>query len=220
MRSSTSLTVLVVVALLCTAPGNAALAEGWNLRLGGVWTNPDGETRVVDSDGQVIGTSADDAFGVGLSIEYMFSDRVGVEIGYLAGSDSKFQLDVDDPFLGELSVTDDLAFDVLDLSLNIRLVVTERTELYVGPVLADVSFDDLAFEVLGQPVPIGVDGATGFGLVAGIDVALGGGPWFFSGRLKYLDVAIDARPKDDPDDSVTKIDFNPFMVGAGFGVRF
>ncbi len=194
--------------------------EGWNVRIAGVWVALDGETRVDQGGGQTIETSADDTLGLGLSVEYGISDRVGVEVGYLGAAESEFGLVLQVPGGPVLRLSDDLGFSMIDASVNIRLTSGERTEIYVGPVIAQASFDDLRFEALGDVARIAVDDETGFGLVAGVDVDLGEGGWFFSGRLKYIDMEINGRDKDDPSDPGVDIDFDPLMVSVGFGVRF
>lgn len=219
MRRSNSFMITAAVACCVAWPGVAGADDGWNIRLHGVWTNPDGETRIDDGFGESITTNADSAFGVALSAEYGLSDRVGVELEYLGASNSGFSVTVASPGTAAIKLNDDLGFSMIDASLNIRLTSGGRTELFVGPVLAQVFYDDLRFEVFGEAARLEVDDDFGVGLVLGADIALGDGGWFFSGRVKYIDSQFEARDKDDPNDPGTKVDFNPLMVAVGVGVR-
>ena len=214
-------TLLIIAAVACfTLPSSAAAADGWSIRLNGVWSNPDGEVTITNEEDQLIRTQAGSAFGLGLAVEYRFTDRLGLEFGYLTGSESDFDIILADPGGDSLAITDALAFSIFEASLNIRLVSNERIDLYIGPVVARVSYANLSFAVGDETLRIDISDETAFGGVLGLNIPLGQSDWFFNAFAQYLATELDAKDLDDPEDSGTTIDFNPVVVGLGFGYRF
>ena len=90
----------------------------------------------------------------------------------------------------------------------------------MGPVIAQMFYDDLSFDVMGDTARLSIDDDIAYGLVLGVDVLIGEGDWFFNGGLKYLMASGRVKDVDDPGDPGVNVDFDPLMVFVGFGYGF
>lgn len=213
---------LIAVAGLCLflATSTAFAEPGWNLRFGAAWTDLDGEVMVDSDFDETIQTDAGSTYGFGLAVEYRWSDRLGLQVGYMDGFSSDLDVVLSDAFGPFLSLSDDLDFSILDVALNIRINPGDGPEVYVGPVLAQISYDDLAFEVMGETARLGLDDDLAYGVVVGVDATMGTSGWFFNGGVKYLMASARVKDLDDPDDPGVDVDFDPLMLFVGFGYGF
>lgn len=82
--------------------------------------------------------------------------------------------------------------------------------------MAYVFFGDLELGTggIGGAATIETDDEFGYGAGVGVDVPFGGGGWFVYAAADYLAVDFSFEGSDQ------SLDFDPFIVRAGFGVGF
>jgi len=201
----------------------------WHLRAFGVWIEPDLDYQVPADDDTELLATADGAFGLGISAEYQFSDRLGLELGILRASPDI----VLDYYLREFdvsfSVSDGLAMTPLTLGLNIHLLPESRLDLYLSPFLGYIRNGDLeftidqSFEVDGQSITIRdtarvqVASDIGYGATLGVDIPFSSRPWAFATSLRYLATKLDAT---DPEGEGINPDFDSWILTAGLRYSF
>ena len=223
-RNALRLTGILLILVLAGASTGNAQDTGWSLRINGTFTDPDRRSVVADADGNDVETVTSEAVGLALSGEYRFSDRIGLELGIQAGYEADVAVTVtDENGLQNDGLTlpeDGLRFTLVDVALNIYLV-SGGVDLYIGPVLGFITYDDMAFRVGAPwvPVEVRVDGGLALGAVLGLDIPCGDAGWFFTTSLKYLDSAYDVGA-EALGTGKQEIDFDPLIVRAGFGYRF
>ncbi|MDH3404271.1 MAG: outer membrane beta-barrel protein [Acidobacteriota bacterium] len=217
-----------LVALLPAAAATAAAPEeGWRLRFNGYWV----DTNDVEVGRNAVGYRSrvenKAAAGGGVSGEYRFGRRLGVELGLLAGAEVGFTSTFEG---GSVAATNTMAFDAACVGLNVHLTQGERVDLYAGPLVAYVSYADMQLGVTNPPpgwpvvlVPASVTFGDGIALGAnlGVDVPIGQRRWFFNADLKYLDANPDATLGATGAVALRdSVAIDPLMVGIGFGYRF
>ena len=206
--------VLAVALLLSVSAPAAAEDSKWHLRLFGTYV--DADIDEIDSDGDTSATG-DSAAGLGVSLEYRFSRRIGVELGALTATPDLSILQTEDG--GVLAVSDGLRTTPIYAALNLHLTPDRRFDFYVGPLIAQVSYDDLVFNIEpGLVARLESDTDFAFGLGLGFDTALGKSSWTFGASAKYLDSTFDTRVAGDTER--IEIDVDPLILSAGVGYRF
>ena len=214
----TSLLCCLTSTLALLAPGASANAQDdvWRLRFAGVMVEPDAHFTGLD-DG-VIG--ADGAVGFGLSLERRSSRRFGFELGALFAEPSvNLDAAVGE---GQLSASNRTDFTSISLGLNVHLTPDKVVDFYVGPYLAYVDYSSVRLpgQVSGQAVVVDVSSSDSFtvGAQIGADVAFGDSPWSLNLTARYLDSSLDVVAGEGG--AVQQLDFDPLIVGVGFGFRF
>lgn len=228
MRTRILATVTVLAALAIGAPAINAQEDktGWSIRLNGTWTIPD--RNHFNNDGFVrLQTITDETFGLALSTEYRFSEKIGLELGVQAGNESTVRFKIMDPegrILDDAidgNPEDDLGFTIADVALNIY-IVSGNVDLYIGPVIGYIFYDDDLNILVGRdlvPASVSIDDDVAFGAVLGLDIEFNNSNWFVTSSIKYLDASYDAevfeggRPAEE-------IDFDPLIIRFGLGYRF
>jgi outer membrane protein len=222
MKKILSLAVLPCLLGLSPAFGDE---PGWSLRLDGYYVDP-GETPSVSFLG-IANVRSDNTSGggLGVSAEYRFNERIGLELGALATNHGDFFVVIDPPGT-RLKVDDTLTMQVFSAGVNVYLTPRSKVDLYVGGLLAIVGYTNLTVDVdldLPSPLPgptsvrIDIESDLGFGLNLGLDVPLGDRGWIFNANLRYLLTTADASIEGLISEA---IDYDPLLVGAGFGYRF
>lgn len=201
----------------------------WHLRAFGVWIEPDLDYKVpTDDDTDVLATT-DGAFGLGISAEYQFSDRLGLELGILRASPDI----VLDYYLREFdvsfSVSDSLAMTPLTLGLNIHLLPANRLDLYLSPFVGYVRNSDLEFTInrsfetgdgtitIRDTARIQVASDMTYGATLGVDIPFSSKPWAIATSLRYLASELDAT--DSEGESISP-DLNSWILTAGLRYSF
>jgi outer membrane protein W len=214
----TRLTVtLVSVALLVTAASAGAADSKWQVKVGGVWVHPDLSYKPSYPVFEHIKTDSDNAIGLGLGLEYSFSDRLGLEVGALRASPN-VNLRVDFPGGQSIEASDGLAFTPITAGLAVHLTPGRPLDVFVVPALAYVVYGNLRFSAPGDTVSLDVDNQWTWGISLGAEVRLGDGPWRFNGAVSYIRASLNATDIDNGD--VHHVDFNPCIVTLGLGYRF
>ena len=224
--------LLIVLASL--AAGSIALpavaANGrWHLRAHAVWNHPDLDWRTSPDPGDVVTIQADDAWGVGISGEYQVSDLLGVDMGILRTTPD-IRIVAEDRDLGiSLGATDGLTMTPLSIGLNFHVAPASRFDIYLGPFLAYVLYGDLQWrvnetvDVAGTPIvfdetlQMSVANDLAYGAVAGVDIPLGPGGWFFSGAVKYMSTELDATSSGGEGENLS---LDPVLVTVGVRYSF
>jgi hypothetical protein len=167
-----------------------AADTGWRLRFFAAGFDPDLDTTVTNSDGDDIRVTADTDLGYGVSLEYRFSDLVGLELGVSAG-DPDVELSAEVPPFGDVLLSDSLSTRVVTLDVDFHLTPgSPSLDFYLGAGIADVSYGDLHY--VGpddEPLDLRISGDYTWSAKVGLDIALGGNGKWGAGpaqRLRYL----------------------------------
>jgi len=222
------LTITVLATLAWIVPSSASANGKWHLRAFGVWVDPELDFRTTNDDGDDIRAGTDSTFGLGISGEYRFSQRFGVELGIFRVNPNvnlHYQFNLL-PLSFETS--DDLAMTPIGLGLNIHLLPPDkRVDLYVAPLFAYVRYSDLSFEVsetlevAGMPIliedtlEVSVDNDVAYGAALGIDVPISFSPWAISGTVRYLWTDLDVT---EPEGDRETMGYNTLV--ATLGIRY
>ncbi len=222
MYRSHRFTTALVLALMFLALPAAADDEGWQLRFGGVWVDPDLSVDEVQNDGSRVRAEADSQLGLRLALEYRFSPRLGVEFGALwAEPDVEVTIDGVVFCLCRLEASDSLRFTSLTAGLNVHLTPEGPVDFYVGPLIAWVLYGDLGFRFsvggLTDTVAFSSSDELAWGVQAGVDVPFGDGPWALNLAAQYLDTTLGVRAEDDG--ARSEIGFDPLVFSLGFSYR-
>jgi len=209
---------MVALAFMVLAhPAQAAEGEPvWLLRLDLSWVDPSGDFVTADVGGTTASAGFDTGFGGGVRGEYQFSDRYGVEIGVLgAGS-----VDVASGIFGGTvgSAVQVSSFALFTVGLNVHLTQDAPIDLYVGPLLALVSYDsvDVRTTIGTATTSVSVDNDVGLGAILGLDVPIGERGWLIQTNLRYVDTDIE----NSGGIILINSEFDPLIFSVGFGYRF
>jgi outer membrane protein W len=189
----------------------------FTLRGYGAFLSPTGDAVSVDhpeSLERTTHTVTEDGSGFGLSAEYRWRPRLGVELGVLvADVDSGFRLES-----GSAAVTDVEAMGIesVSLGLNWHLAPERRFDFALGVFVAQTTFDDVIFLTeAGRPVKLTFDDDHGFGVKAGLEAPFRrGGPWVVGFELRYLITILESEIAGQD------LDLDPVLVLVGVGYRF
>ncbi len=218
-------TPLFVVALALALTGAASAAvpeqeEGWRIRANGFWVDGGGIER---TDVPHFWYSSDDAgAGLGVNGEYRISPYLGVEMGLMAGAETDMVFVASTGPEGTFLASDTLAMSAVCAGLNVHLSPNTRADVYLGPMVAYVNYENIAAGSFG-PGPIDryyaevrFENDLAFGASLGLDVPVGKGGWLFNANVRYIASELDGS---GPGPRQT-VDHDPLFVGVGFGYRF
>ncbi len=216
----------LAVCLLCLAASSAAaplLAEDgsrWVLRGYGMWLSPAGDEVLVvrlgpaDAPERTTHSITEDGAGLGLAFEYLWTPRLGVELGAFAAElDTDFRLDAGGAALAD---TETMGITAYTLGVNWHLRPGRRVEASLGAWTALSFYDDVIFLTeAGRREKVFVDDDYGFGAKVGLDVPFGRErAWRFASDLRYLVTILESEvPGQD-------LELSPFILSAGLGYRF
>lgn len=222
------LAALVVIALTIGLSSPAAARGPAHLRAFALWVQPDLDFNRPGEE-QDLTADADGALGLGISGEYQFSDRLGLELGIFRASPDVNLVNT----IKELDLTarasDGQAMTPVTLGLNIHLLPEDRLDLYISPFLAYVYYGDLEFfisettEINGEQIvledSIRVDVANdlAYGATVGLDVPFSSKPWAIATSLRYLATSLDIT---DPDGDRETLDFDSWIISLGLRYSF
>lgn len=200
----------ILFALCSVSPATAADETGWRLKLGAASVHP---------------SSGDSAFGAGLGLEYRASRRLGIELAALT---SELEDEMTFDFFGVETVTIETALRTTPVlaKLNVHLTPDRRADVYLGPVVGRMLYDDMDI-VLRSSLEgeiargrIKTRDTWAWGAHAGVDVPVGDRGLFFSAGVTWLqaEVEIEGDPEDEEGD--LQSDLDPLVAQIGFGYRF
>ena len=200
-----------------TLPGTVSADEDpWKFRFAVVSMNPSSGQFVVSESDERFSYQSDGGVGVAIDFEYRASRRLGIDFGVISASPG-FTVDVDAEPLS-VSASSDIRITPIYAALNIHLTPDSRFDLYLGPLLAYVTYDSFEL-VAGTELREGFSAEEdlGFGAVLGLDIGLGSGRWSLTTAVRYLNTTLEASPSDG---GVGKTDIDPMIFSVGFGYRF
>lgn len=200
---------LAFVILMAFTPAATAETPKGMVRFVLTSTNPTGEEDVGNESVKGRGS-----VGIGLTLEYRFTDLVGLEGGFL------FTRTKIESHGQGIVRTKNLPFI---LGLNFHVVRSEKMDFYLGPVVGYAFYDDRVL----HGVKVEMDPEMVYGLNLGLDVPINEQGWFFSCSFKYLQQKVSADHKYDGvefmaagSDHNYEFDLNPYIFTAGLGWRF
>jgi hypothetical protein len=220
MRRTTLLLGVIALCGCLAAPVEAA-DTGWRLRFFAAGFDPDLDTTVTNSDGDDIRVTADTDLGYGVSLEYRFSDLVGLELGVSAG-DPDVELSAEVPPFGDVLLSDSLSTRVVTLDVDFHLTPgSPSLDFYLGAGIADVSYGDLHY--VGpddEPLDLRISGDYTWSAKVGLDIALGGnGKWAVIGGFRYIDSEVEGREAQDPPSDSATFASDIYSVSVGIAYR-
>lgn len=223
-----------LVGLLLFSP--AAAAQGasgaekgsWTVRGFGAWLETDDFTfqsgPAIDPLPPVIdffSFSLGDGSGAGLALEYRATRRLGVEaLAIRADIEGELRIVVSNPPIPEQVVRQDVETDLYGLGVNFHLTPGRRIDLYVGPLVAYLQYDDFnaSFDLGGftGTFQARFSDDTAYGATLGADIPLGSsGRWAVSGAVRQL-----WYDSDEGDEDSTEIELDPLVATAGVAYRW
>jgi opacity protein-like surface antigen len=214
--------IFTAVVALCGSLATPAIAAdtGWHLRVFAAGFDPTLDETVPAENPEFVQVTGDSDLGFGLSLEYQFSRRWGLEAGFMKASpDVKISGDV--PGYGELVLTDAMSATALLLEVDCHLIPDSRVfDVYLGAGIARMSYQDLSYEVPEDDDTLGirVGNETTWSAKAGIDIALGASGWSAIGGLRYIDSDLVVSNTEDSPSETETFDYGilNFFVGIGY----
>ena len=219
----------------------ATLAEAgdWLVRARGIVIAPDDSSGLIGLSTAGVttpladsGVSVDTQVVPEVDVTYMITNRVGVEV--IAGmANHNVRLDGPGPVLTSLGFTDN--FKIFDtwvlpptVTLQYHFLPDNNIRPYVGIGANYTAFlmNDAtrSLEAAVGPVEVDMDNRFTWAAQAGVDIDINE-RWYFNLDVKYIDISSTASLliKNGPlaNHSLrVDVDVNPFVFGAGVGLRF
>ncbi|MGB5439240.1 MAG: OmpW family outer membrane protein [Gammaproteobacteria bacterium] len=206
--------LLATAALLATAGVYARQAGDLMVRVGGAGVYPSGESESFPAGGTNDKVEADDAWSLGLTIGYMITDNIGIE---LLGA---FPFEHDIQPEGTLSATLGSGSDIgsikhLPPTLNLQYHFNTGSKLtpYVGAGVNYTYFFDEDTKGALKGADLDLDDSWGLSGQLGVDYDLEN-DWLLNASVWYVDIDTKAKVTGIPSFDV-EIDPWVFMVGVG-----
>lgn len=216
----------VALYLALTAPVTALAAESeerWTLRATAGTVSPADDVAPIEStqSGPIAG-QADHRLGdgteLGLALEYRWTRRLGVELGYfVADHDTSFTLEGDRFGPGGVRVDEQtVGVETLTAGVAYHLRPERRVDVVLGAFVAMSKADDLVFNTeIGRRDKLSFDDDVGPGLEAGVVVPLGpSSRWHLVAEARYLLSILES------DSGGEDLAYDPLTVAAGIGFRW
>lgn len=221
--SRPTLALAVLISLVVASPGLSA-EEGWRLRFFGFYMETGDTPTIVDSGGTALSSDNGYGAGIGASAEYRLNPRLGLGLGLARADHGDFFPDLA-PLGATVEATSTMHVNIVTAGLNVHLRPESSVDIYFGTHLALVDYGsfDIRVEPMGQGPggpsrrgSVSVDTDLGFGLELGLDLPLDEN-WIFHANLRYLLTSIEGGGVGATMESV---DYDPLLIGVGFGFRF
>ena len=222
MRSFSNYCRLAIFVIYILFGSNTYAEESkWIVRVSGLYsaTASDESISVVallpplGPESTTLSVSGGPGFGVGL--EYLLTERIGLEIAFLAASHDADAVLAND--LGTFTATDSLGLRTFTVGANYHFPAKGRILWSVGGYVAETFSDDVTFSypTLDRTDTLAFDQDYGLGLKAAMDLPFApGSRWMFSIEGRYMLTILEAEAGD------LDLDLNPFIVTVGVGYRF
>ena len=218
--------VAIAAAALLVAPAVFAVEKGdWLVRAGAVWVNPDDDDARVTPLG-LKGVEVDDAWSVGYTISYMFTDNFALSLlGAIPGA-LNHDIEANNQLKGVLNSSDVGDTDVFPPTLTAQwhFLPKKRFRPYVGVGVNYTVFSNedasSRLESVAGKTSIDIDDSVGFAGEIGLDVDITD-RFFVNASLWYIDLDADAelRTANLGRQSVD-VDIDPFVLLLALGFRF
>jgi len=156
----------MTLAVLSSAPafGQTEAPSRWQLKTSLVLVDTDSPFAIDKPSGGQVHAGGNAEIGASISLEYFWSDQIGLEFGVAYAKSP----DVDDNVDGNNnSIGEGPGFLPVFVGVNIHPIESENFDVYLGPRAAYVTFGDFDLDVEGQQTRFEVDNEFAWGLAAG-----------------------------------------------------
>ncbi len=144
MRQTTIILAIIALCLFFAASASAT-ERGWHPRVYAAGFEPDLDAVVPSENPDEVRVTADSALGFGASLEYQFTDLLGLEFGFMSES-PEIELSGDVPGFGFVSLKDPMSTLVITLDLDFQVLRNSQWfDLHLGGGIASVGYSDLHF---------------------------------------------------------------------------
>jgi len=217
MKRTTVLLATIAVCIAMTAPASAG-ETGWHLRVFAAGFDPDLDVMVPAENPELVRVTADSDLGFGASLEYQFSNLLGLELGFMQASPT-IELSADDvPGFGDISLTDSMSTTAVTLDLNFHLTPNSQSiDVYLGAGVVNLGYGNLHYaEPDGDPLDLEIGNDLTYSAKAGLGIALGkNSNWAAFGALRYIWSDLEVTQED-----AATFDFNIFSFSVGIAYSF
>jgi outer membrane protein W len=207
--------------LLLMIAGSAFAQEGrWVVRgLGAYWATAEEESSIPVMQPPPLGEetitqSVQGAPGFGVSAEYLWSDRIGIEgAAFLSSHDVDMTIS---NVGGVFTAADSTRFRTFTLGINYHFKMEGRTRWQAGGFVPLMFADGTnhAFPDLNRTEGRAYDQDYGIGAKAGMEWSFApGSPWTLSIEGRYMFLIMESETVGD-------IDVDPAVLSVGIGYRF
>jgi hypothetical protein len=194
-----SILALAVVVAVSTAPAQAQ-GNKFKVYAAAVYVSPTG-SEDIEIDEILDSIEASSEFGWNIGFEWRFGKWAGLELDYL-------QADEDIEFLGVPIATTGIA--PLSASFNFHVLHSKFLDLYLGPTVSYVDWDDI--EDLETREIIGTDSEFAYGAQVGLDISFAKSFAIVTG-LRYT--KLDITPDEEDGLSI-----DPLYAKVGLAFRW
>ena len=164
---------------------------------------------------ETIAQDIDSAAGFGLSLEYMWRERIGFEGAiFLSSHDTNMRLSND---LGSFDAVDSTSLRTITLGANYYFAPSGNRQWAIGAFVPLMFVDgtDHEFPGLGRTEHRDYDQDYGLGLKGAITWTFGAdSPWSFSAEARYMGLLVMEA------ESIGDVDVDPLVLSLGVGYRF
>ena len=148
LNQASAAALMTLFIVVVTLPGTASADDDpWKFRFAVVSMNPGGGTFVVPETDEQYSYQSSGGVGFAIDFEYRVSRRLGIDFGAISASPG-FTVAVDAEPLS-VTASGDIRITPIYAALNIHLTPDGRFDLYIGPLLAYVSYD--SFVLVAEP---------------------------------------------------------------------
>jgi outer membrane protein W len=165
----------------------------------------------------------DDGYGLGLSVERLLSERIGVEARGLYGRlDNRFWIGANGIGITESETRDYWDFS---LGLNVHLTPKGAVDWYAGPFVGYSVVDGHESLVVDRSLEHDAEGGLTWGVQTGLDWPFGDSPWSLHVGARYTRYTADISYRyTDPEGAVFEqpesIDLDPITMELGVACNF
>jgi hypothetical protein len=177
--------------------------------------------RIPAGDPEEIRVTASSDFGFRASLEYQFTERLGLELGAFSAS-PEIELSADIPGYGHLSLTDSMSTRVITFDFDVHLTPKSPSiDFYLGAGLANMGFSNLHYiDPDGDPLDLGAGNELTWTLKASLDIAFGDSKWGVTGGIRFIDADLEAWNEDDIPGLTATFGFDTITATIGVAYNF
>jgi len=217
MKRTLFVLVSLLVCLAFAIPTEAA-EKGWHLRVFAAGFDPDLDVIVPAENPDEVRVTADSDLGFGASLEYQFSNLLGLELGYMQARPEIVLSAEDVPGFGDIFLADSMSTTAITLDLDVHLTPdSQRFDFFLGGGIASMGYGNLHYvEPDGDSLDLEVSNDIGYSAKAGLGIALGkNSKWAAFGGLRYIWTDLEVTQEE-----AATFDFNTFSFTVGLAYSF
>ena len=165
----------------------------------------------------------DDGYGLGLGVERLLSERIGVEARGLYGRlHDRFRIGANG-----IGITERETRNYWDLSLGLNFHLTPKgaVDWYAGPFVGYAKVEGHKSLVVDRSLEYDAKGGLTWGAQTGLDWPFGHSPWSLHGGARYTWYAVDmtyryTNPAGTVFEQSKSVDLNPITLELGVAYHF